>query len=395
MLFQALDNKLDCYGVYYDGKINYDSSVDGLTKTWSYSSFIPNVTSVEYAQIYCGGKTLEEACPEYAKHRLEKVSAKLKAFLKSFQAAKINLDEHCFFELVPERFLVEFCEIKNEISEYVFENYEKPQNYELMKKIICITTDISSQTLNLDKSPLESSLGKAKTRQMWKDFHSINRRIKYNPYGTKTGRLSTLKNSFPILTLAKEHRSIIKPKNDWLVELDFNAAELRTLLALAGYEQPNDDIHIWNIENVYDNNLSREDAKQKIFAWLYNPDSKDKQANGIYKRDDVLSKYWDGEVIRTPFGRTIPADRKHALNYLIQSTSSDVFLDRAYALHKFLENSKSKICMLIHDSVVIDLSSEDLQKMKEIVNLFSNTQLGSYRVGVRAGKDFGDLRRLQ
>ena len=62
--------------------------------------------------------------------------------------------------------------------------------------------------------------------------------IKYNIFGTKTGRLTTKPNSFPILTLKKEYRSILKPNNDLFVELDYNAAELRVLLTLMNVEQP-------------------------------------------------------------------------------------------------------------------------------------------------------------
>ena len=155
-----------------------------------------------------------------------------------------------------------------------------------------------------------------------------------------------------------------------------------------------DDVHIWNVENVYNGKYDRAKAKQKIFAWLYNPKSKDKLASKAYKRDEVLEKYWDGTFIKTPFGRTIEADQKHALNYIIQSTTSDVFLDRAIALHKLLSTKKSTIAMLIHDSVIIDLANEDLDMVKEMVNIFSDTKLGSYRVGVKAGKNFGDLRKL-
>ena len=54
------------------------------------------------------------------------------------------------------------------------------------------------------------------------------------------------------------------PQNDWFLELDYNAAEVRTLLALSGKDQPEEDIHEWNIKNIYDGDLTREEAKRKI-----------------------------------------------------------------------------------------------------------------------------------
>ena len=118
--------------------------------------------------------------------------------------------------------------------------------------------------------------------------------LKYDIFGTKTCRLTTKKHSFPILTFPKKYRSIVKPNNDLFVELDYNAAELRMLLALSGKEQPSEDIHDWNVSNVYQNSLTREAAKKRIFAWLYNPKSKDKLSNKAYDRNSILKKYYNG-----------------------------------------------------------------------------------------------------
>ena len=49
MLFQALDDKKECLGVYLDGKLIHDVLPEGLTQTWSYSAFLRD-TDVEYAK---------------------------------------------------------------------------------------------------------------------------------------------------------------------------------------------------------------------------------------------------------------------------------------------------------------------------------------------------------
>ena len=86
----------------------------------------------------------------------------------------------------------------------------------------------------------------------------------------------------------------MEPNNDWFVELDFNAAELRVLLSLANKSQPDMDIHKWNIQNIFGDQGTRSDAKKRAFAWLYNPQSEDHTMNRFYERDEVLKKYWDG-----------------------------------------------------------------------------------------------------
>ncbi len=63
--------------------------------------------------------------------------------------------------------------------------------------------------------------------------------------------MTTRKGYFPILTLDGEYRSILKPKNNYFVEFDYNAAELRVLLGLSGKAQPQEDMHQWNIDNIY------------------------------------------------------------------------------------------------------------------------------------------------
>ena len=40
MIFQAIDDKNECVGVYTDGKLDFNNIPSGLTKTWKYSGSI-------------------------------------------------------------------------------------------------------------------------------------------------------------------------------------------------------------------------------------------------------------------------------------------------------------------------------------------------------------------
>ena len=393
MLFQTLDDKKECVGVYLNRELSFNQSLPAdLTKTWSYSSFLKGI-DIEYAKLYCGGRTLDMVCPTPLIDRWERSSNKLKAFIKSFNTARVSLDKNCFFDLVPEKFLIEFCQIKNQICEHVFDNYEKPTNYNYLVSLTEIIEDMRYSRLNINSKNL--SMFKAEHRKFAKSLSQIEHSCKFNIYGTKTGRLTTEPRSFPILTLKKELRSVIEPHNDYFVELDFNAAELRTLIALQGKSQPKEDIHEWNIKNVYRGLVTREEAKKRIFAWLYNPDSNDYLSSRAYDRDSVVQKYFTQGQVRTFWDKIIPSEERTALNYIIQSTCAENVLRQMIKISNSLRGTKSHVAFPMHDSIVLDLSIEDKKKLPEIIDAFSDTALGKFKVNVAVGKNFGQLRSLE
>ena len=77
--------------------------------------------------------------------------------------------------------------------------------------------------------------------------------------------------------------------------MDYNAAELRVMMALLGKKKPEEDVHVWNMNNVFEGVVTRtrDEAKKRIFAWLYNLDSKDTMSEGMYNRGEILKKYWN------------------------------------------------------------------------------------------------------
>ena len=380
-------------GVYYNGTIHKDLPHE-IDRTWSYAPYLAG-RDIQYANLYFGKNRVGAACPDNLNDRWDVVGNKLKAFLRSFKESRVDLNENCFFDLVPERFLLEFCEMKNKITDYVLDNYEKPKNYDFLLELTKVLEEIKYQKLSTDLSILNNRIFDFKTKQVRKKIVNSQPYIKYDIFGTRTGRLTTQKDSFPILTLAKEYRRVILPKNDWLVEFDFNAAELRTLIALSGLEQPPEDLHNWNIQNVFKNQGTREEAKKRVFAWLYNPEAKDRLLDKAYNRNLVVKKYFDGSHVSTFFGREIESDKHHALNYIIQSTTSDLFLDRVIDIFKLLKERKSFVSFFIHDSLVIDFSEDDKEILVKIKEIFSDTKLGKFKVNIAAGRNFGSMKKLK
>ena len=161
--------------------------------------------------------------------------------LRTIMQGEFVMRDHCIFDLVPEDFLKEFCEIKNKITEYVFETHTKPECYEHLHNIEKLLYKIRYQPLNLNNEGCKNLHLSSRDSRRAKLLLSGPNYIDYNLFGTVTGRLTTYSQSFPVLTTQKEFRKLLKPHNDWFLSLDYNAAEVRTFIALAGEKQPQED----------------------------------------------------------------------------------------------------------------------------------------------------------
>ena len=394
MLFQILDAKVDCVGYYSNNTIYPGSTLPSAGSTWDYSPHLLG-SSYEIARIYSQGATITDVCPEDMKEDWEKIKKTLKSCMRAFNTSKLNMEENCFYDLVPEYFLYQYLEAKNRITQHVLESYKRPENYHHIHNLLEMVTDIRSRYLNVDIAPIKHLLSSLKGQNFHRTLQRVRHICDYNPWGTVTGRLAANPNSFPILTMGKEFRSCIRPSNDWLLELDFNAAELRVLLALSGQEQPQNDIHDWNVKNVFGSALSREEAKVKTFAWLYSS-KENKELERLYNKDLVRNKYWDGFKIKTDYGRIIEnVDEHHALNYIVQSTTIDMVHEQAYKVYELLKGRKSHIAFLIHDAVYIDLAEEDRYEILNLLDTFKKTRYDMFKVNVSAGKNLGEMKELK
>jgi hypothetical protein len=349
MLFQTLDDKTECVGIYADSKLMFDVDQfpEELRSTWSYSPYLRGM-DIDFASLYLEGKPISDVIPEFLHDDWNDVSEKILAFKRSLSISKVNQDENCFFDLVPERFLTDFCEVKNSITRHV--------------------------------------------------LNTIT--VRYNQFGTVTGRLTTKKNSFPILTLNKSLRHAIKPKNDYFVELDFNGAEVRTLLGMLGSNQPSGDVHDFHLAKVFGPSTTREQAKTLFFSWLYGSKKmsvspEGKKLESFYERERLLDEFYDDCTVTTPFGKIISGVDKHvALNYLVQSTTAELTLKQALKIDYLLrrDGTGSNISFLIHDAIVLDMKSEDEWLLSSIKKLMSSTNFGKFVINTKSGVTLGTMR---
>ena len=392
MLFQTFDEKEKCVMVYKNKKF-HDVITPGCTKTWSYASYLRH-SNVEYASLYAlpHGKSLSDLCPDGSKKAFNDIQKRIRSVFKSASEVGLDLDNFCIYELMPRHLLRDWAEIKNKICETVFEEYEKPKNYEQLLKITKVITDIKQKPLQLDIQKLNRVT--TQDKNTYKLINEAMPYIEYDASKTITGRLSTKKGSFPIMTLAKKYRNILLPTHNWLFEMDFNACELRVALALLGHDQPPEDLHDWNLKNVFVRSKDRDNAKKRVFSWLYNPKSKDDRVNNIYDREKLKSLYYDGKKVITPYGREIECDHDHAISYLIQSTAADMVFEQTYKVFNYLEDKKSFIKFCNHDSIMIDLHEDQEAEFHELKEVFSDTRFGKFRINSLGGKDWGNMKNL-
>ena len=371
MYFQIIDNNQKCKKMYASGKIVDYLEDSSLTKTWKHSVHLSSRSNIEYAYLYSSGK-YENACPKFLLDRWNLIYGRMASIMKSVNKAHCDVENTCIYDYVPEVFLSEYLYIKSLIIENTFQNIEKPKHYDILKKAHILTEEMNSK-LNFYEDKLA--------------------RTNYNIFGTKTGRLSNAKAGIPILTMKREQRVNLKPTNDLFVELDFNAAELRTLLALCDRPQPQDDIHEWNMQHS-SVSITREEMKKRTFAWLYNPAARDSLLESLYDRDLIKDAYSYSGGVKTPFFREIETDERRSLNYIVQSTSSDICIEQSFKLRNFFRNRKTKVCYLLHDSVILDFDKNDIELFLEAKQIFGETRFGNYLVNSSIGKNFGEMRTI-
>jgi hypothetical protein len=395
MFFEVLDQKESCKGYYSQGRI-LEKLTGELGITWGMHASLWGRDDVIMSAAM-ESFTVDEVCPDSFQEVWSALTNQLFAYHKAFRESKIDMSEFCIWELIPERFLIDYFSLKTEIVKelYINPNNEIPNCYDINKKIVSICDYISERELRINKKALYPFLAEKKAKSLYNLMIMGNRQfIHYEPFKTITNRLSIKTGSFPILNLKKEYRKILVPTNDYFVEFDFNAAEVRTLLSLCRQDQPSEDIYDWIGENIL-HEKDRSKSKISTLSWMYNLDNKNDKLASFLSREEMLDKIFDGKKVVTPFGREIPSDQFHALNYTIQSTSSDNTLDRTYEIISFLKEKKAKtfVSFTMHDSLILDMTSDELSYMKELIRVFKDTKLGVFPVNVSIGSNFGELKK--
>jgi len=106
--------------------------------------------------------------PDHLRDDWNKINKQLKSIFTSCIESKIDLKQNCFYDFAPKRFLIEYCNIRNQITEYVLNNVSKPKQYDFYKKFTELLTDIKHRELNINLDNIQNKLYKESAISFYK-----------------------------------------------------------------------------------------------------------------------------------------------------------------------------------------------------------------------------------
>lgn len=218
----------------------------------------------------------------------------------------------------------------------------------------------------------------------------------YNLY-TLTGRPSNAFNGVNYAALNKENgeRMCYIPRNDVFIEFDFNGYHPRLLGDIVGYKFDNNTNVYEQIAKIL-NTSDISKVKETTFQNLYGGIRYELQSKPFFKDVHIFTdNLWD-EIqyqgsFTTPSGKTFRSkdidnpNPQKVLNYYIQNFETSQNVEQLYSLFNDFRPLKSRIVLYTYDSILIDASLEETEKIQEII-----TKL-QYPVRVKTGTNYNEL----
>jgi len=269
------------------------------------------------------------------------------------------------------------------------------KNTEAMNKAIEVFFKIEKEGIKLDKTCFIKYHEEHPTPHF-----SVRQGYIYTSYNllTLTSRPSNAFNGINFAALNKENgeRSCFIPRNDLFIEIDFNGYHPRLLGTLVNYEFDKET-------NVYEqigkilNNKDTSKVKEITFQNLYGGIRPELQNKPFFKSIQAFTdNLWDtiqyGGFIDTPSGKRFrlkdidnPNPQK-ILNYYIQNYETSQNVTQLYTLFNDFRPLKSRIILYTYDSVLIDVSREERDKINDIIAKLQ------YPVRIKTGNNYNELK---
>ena len=222
----------------------------------------------------------------------------------------------------------------------------------------------------------------------------------YNLYNI-TSRPTNAFNAINFLAFTKDNksRSAFIPTNDIFVEFDFDGYHLRLIANKIGYELPTDiSIHTYLGQQYFGKKeLTQEEyqeSKKITFRQLYNGvEAEFRQIDFFNKVAIFIEDLWDTiqyqKYIVLPNGRHLKGadfNPQKLFNYYVQCLETVNNVEKLLKLKQLLQNKKSKVVLVVYDSILVDFSKEDGREMLD--NIRDILQENNYLVKGQLGKSY-------
>jgi hypothetical protein len=380
---------------------HYDFERAGVTEfgeIWTESDSILDVLNKH-------GQLKEEWLEQY-----QKLFRRVSAYFTAYSTLPLS---EIVKEAIPEDLLKSWFLLKSQITQDIFNSVTpRPQEArDHLAEIRWLIERVSRTPLNLDRQRVFTFSRVDKSNMVENVRKNSINTIRYDMWKGATGRLTTKDGSFPILNLRRDYRSMVRPHNSFFMEMDFNAADVRSFLYL--FDDRNKLLYE-NIEDIYDvfrekldlERIERKELKSKTMAKLY-----DYSYNELLRSFDVNKKihevveFVDDEngvvTFRNPTGRRFSYQKgekylpHHLVSYLAQGTTNDMLLSVVAKIETMLMGYKSRVAWMIHDSVVLDMDEEEYNILSEkLRHVFSQTPIGRYHHSLYVGYNFGKMEKM-
>ena len=229
-------------------------------------------------------------------------------------------------------------------------------------------------------------------------------RVAYSPF-MPFGRYGLKNESFNILSLDKSLRHNLVPANEGykFLEFDFNAFEIRTLLAVSKIKQPEGDLYDLLHKSLNDNS-TRDQFKKNLIVSLYSGKERETVLKPIldsrqfYKRYPII----DGNVVNI-FGKKMQTDSYHLLSRVLQSSAAYILFKQMHSLISFIKEKslKSRLAFCIHDSVCLEIHESELNYINDFKNIITNVSIEHlnykevFPVKTKIGENYGNLKQIE
>ena len=215
-----------------------------------------------------------------------------------------------------------------------------------------------------------------------------------------TGRPSNSFCGINFAALDEEKRKFIIPKNDMLVEFDYDAFHVRLIANLIDYKFPEGSAHD-HLAKLY--SVDREEGKKLTFQYLYGGIPWDiVQLNPFFgKVKDLTTILWEefnktGKIETPVYKRPIfkqnhqDITKTKLFNYYIQATETEQNIKTIIKLQRYLYMMKSNLILYTYDSFLIDFSKKDGEKA--LKNMKKILESDTYLTKAKAGFDYGSMK---